>query len=409
MPFKTFVVVGTLFLSVAAEGFAQIPAAQTPATQTPAAQSPAPVQTAPPAQNPPPPPDLQILKADCGSSPCEMGSTLTVTFANLKEWAQNKDLTKLVPVFNGRIMTGQHPTCPLPCENTLHFDLRPLDTTDDAATQNCAAWAALLRSAHIKASIVMNLGLDGQSECFGKTTFALTVFSGPVTFIVIVFMAGLLVAFFVLAAKSDLLRDPGPDPNAPQPGAPNPPPAHNKRRSFSLARCQMAWWFFIVIGAYLYIWIVTGNRDSLNTGVLTLIGISAATGASAAVIDGSKRDERKKLEAQRDALNAATGAIPPPANLADLKAQLTQVEASIKALPTPPGETEGPLKDILNEEDGVSFHRFQMAGWTIMLGIVFITTVYQSLVMPDFSATLLGLMGISSGTYVGLKIPNSPK
>jgi hypothetical protein len=400
MPFKMFVVVAALFLSVAADGFAQAPPAQ---TTTPA-------QAAPPAQNPTPAQDLQILKADCGKSPCELGSTLTVTFANLKEWAQNKDLTKLVPVFNGRIMTGQHPTCPLPCENTLHFDLRPLDTTDDAAMQNRVAWAALLRSAHTKTSIVMNLGLDGQSDCFGKTTFELTVFSGPITLVVIVFVAALLIAFFVLAAKSDLLRDPGPDPNAPQPGAPNPlPTPGNKRRSFSLARCQMAWWFFIVLGAYLYIWIVTGNRDSLNSGVLTLIGISAATGASSAVIDGSKRDERKKLEAQRDALNAAIGAVPPPANLADLNAQLARVQASIQALPSPPGESEGLLKDILNEEDGVSFHRFQMAGWTIMLGIVFVVTVYQSLVMPDPSATLLGLMGISSGTYIGLKIPNTPK
>jgi len=29
--------------------------------------------------------------------------------------------------------------------------------------------------------------------------------------------------------------------------------------------------------------------------------------------------------------------------------------------------------------------------------------------MPDFSTTLLGLMGISAGTYVGFKIPNPVK
>jgi hypothetical protein len=29
--------------------------------------------------------------------------------------------------------------------------------------------------------------------------------------------------------------------------------------------------------------------------------------------------------------------------------------------------------------------------------------------MPDFSATLLGLMGISSGTYIGFKASDAPK
>jgi hypothetical protein len=31
------------------------------------------------------------------------------------------------------------------------------------------------------------------------------------------------------------------------------------------------------------------------------------------------------------------------------------------------------------------------------------------LAMPEFSATLLGLMGLSAGTYVGLKIPEMTK
>jgi hypothetical protein len=69
----------------------------------------------------------------------------------------------------------------------------------------------------------------------------------------------------------------------------------------------------------------------------------------------------------------------------------------------------GFLQDILRDETGVSFHRFQMAAWTVILGFVFVISVYQDLAMPEFSATLLGLMGISSGTYVGFKIPDPPK
>jgi len=47
----------------------------------------------------------------------------------------------------------------------------------------------------------------------------------------------------------------------------------------------------------------------------------------------------------------------------------------------------------------------QVFAWTIVLGIMFISSVYNRLTMPEFSATLLGLMGISSGTYIGFKFP----
>jgi hypothetical protein len=50
---------------------------------------------------------------------------------------------------------------------------------------------------------------------------------------------------------------------------------------------------------------------------------------------------------------------------------------------------------------------FQIAVWTLVLGIVFIRSVYVDLTMPDFDATLLTLMGISSGTYIGFKLPGS--
>jgi len=59
--------------------------------------------------------------------------------------------------------------------------------------------------------------------------------------------------------------------------------------------------------------------------------------------------------------------------------------------------------DLLAENDTVSFHRFQICVWTLTLGIIFIKEVWDKLAMPEFSATLVGLMGISSGTYVALK------
>src|SRR4051794_19531074 len=67
--------------------------------------------------------------------------------------------------------------------------------------------------------------------------------------------------------------------------------------------------------------------------------------------------------------------------------------------------SSGFLLDILSDADGVSVHRFQLFAWTIILGVVFVSAVLHEVAMPVFSATLLGLMGLSAGTYLGLKIP----
>jgi hypothetical protein len=61
------------------------------------------------------------------------------------------------------------------------------------------------------------------------------------------------------------------------------------------------------------------------------------------------------------------------------------------------------LLDLLRERNAVDFHRFQMMTGTVILGVIFIFGVFQQLAMPKFDATLLALMGISSGTYLGFK------
>jgi hypothetical protein len=68
-----------------------------------------------------------------------------------------------------------------------------------------------------------------------------------------------------------------------------------------------------------------------------------------------------------------------------------------------PPASQGFVNDLLNDNSGISFHRFQIVVWTIVLGIIFVESVYSRLAMPEFSGTLLALMGISSGTYLGFK------
>src|SRR5207248_10979345 len=50
----------------------------------------------------------------------------------------------------------------------------------------------------------------------------------------------------------------------------------------------MAFWFFLVIASYFFLWIVTGDMDTLNTSVLGLIGIRAGTALGSAFVDASK-------------------------------------------------------------------------------------------------------------------------
>jgi hypothetical protein len=60
---------------------------------------------------------------------------------------------------------------------------------------------------------------------------------------------------------------------------------------------------------------------------------------------------------------------------------------------------------ILSDNDGVSFHRFQIVVWTVILATMFLVSVFNELTMPEFSVTMLGLMGLSAGTYLGFKFP----
>jgi hypothetical protein len=134
-------------------------------------------------------------------------------------------------------------------------------------------------------------------------------------------------------------------------------------------------------------------------------------------VDSSKRNQRQSL--QNEPPNSASSRFVrcchtrkfqrSAAEPQQKTARLAEVNTAVNNLPSPLGPSEGFLLDILRDETGVIYHRFQMAAWTVVLGFVFVISVYRSPAMRDFSATPLGLMGISAGTYIGFKIPDPPK
>ncbi len=166
-----------------------------------------------------------------------------------------------------------------------------------------------------------------------------------------------------LGIRTGLLRDLPKRPAASE-GEPAPEQVPPDTRPFSLARVQMALWLALATGAYIYIWLRTGDTvNVIPSSILTLMGISGATTVLAAVVDTSA------------------------------------------AAQNPEQASGNFFRDILSDHDGISFHRFQMMIWTFILGGVFIQKVASTLIMPDFDAQLLGLMGVSSLTYLGFKIP----
>ncbi len=178
-------------------------------------------------------------------------------------------------------------------------------------------------------------------------------------------------------------------------------------RAYSLARTQMAIWFFLIICCWAFLWLLTGASNTLTNTVLILMGIGAGTALGAEVQDAGKPTTIQNITQQIQ--NIQTKVLQQTAlplenqQLAVLKSQLARQSKSQGPA------TSGFFDDILTDSDGISFHRFQMFIWTLALSVVFVVEVCQHLSMPDFDATLLGLMGISSGTYLGfmMKEPHS--
>jgi hypothetical protein len=237
-------------------------------------------------------------------------------------------------------------------------------------------------------------------------------------------LALMLYWFLRKAWYSDLLRDRAPVywPN---------------QKPYSLSACQAAWWFLLIIVSFVFIWLVTGQYD-LSETALVLIGVGFGTALGATVIDNNKRGKPAETQTDSDGLQpllAETQQL--GRELTQLKVELTRLEkaevkdaaaiqqksaaveqkkkdydAKVKELKEKfpnaigPGH-EGFLTDILSDANGISFHRFQMAVWTLVLGIFFVVQALGRLAMPEFDQTLLALMGISAATYVGFKIPEN--
>lgn len=221
-----------------------------------------------------------------------------------------------------------------------------------------------------------------------------------------IFTFACLYLLWRLARDSDILRD-------------RAPVLWGQSKPYSLSAFQAAWWFVLVTLSFIFIWLVTGQYD-LSSTALVLVGIGLGTGLGSTVIDSNKRATGSDAQADSSELNLLLSDKEKiESELANLRSdpvafgqKKVEYDAKIAEIKRKFPNAIGPAHtqfylDILSDASGVSFHRFQMLAWTIVLGIFFVYAVLSRLAMPQFSETLLMLMGISAGTYLGFKIPEN--
>jgi len=202
---------------------------------------------------------------------------------------------------------------------------------------------------------------------------------------------------------------------------------------FSLSRMQMAFWLYLIVPAYVLLWLVLGRTDVLNNTASILLGITSITAMGAGLLSGGTDNQRRAdvlTEDDIDVLHPTLAArlldrrIPwsTKTRIARRITELTtarddpnatveqkgRLQARIDALRAAGEYLEKPapirfLLDLVSEKGMPNFAKFQMLVWTTVLGVVFWTEVYLKLVMPDFDAAVLALLGISAGTYLGFK------
>jgi hypothetical protein len=349
----------------------------------------------------------------------ELDEVLEVFVEGLEQWAETHDPNKLVPYINGRAIKGNYP-------DEIHLERGRLIFHLQITQESRDPWIDLLgepTSTH--RPVTLSVGLENGSAFDSvyekENTLPLTVINPLYGVVALLVIAITLILLLWLCRSTNIIREPGP------------PPVSGKRRPYNLGRAQMAFWFFLIYASYMTIWLITSALDTITASLLALMGISAGTALGEALIDNGKDTARtnqaQDLTAQKEALIQTLDEVQPQVDAANTSAattvtdqanrdllnrqlvqgrtRLNQVDQQLRALTIErsPQVSQGFLRDILSDGSGYSFHRFQIFAWTIVLGIIFISSVYNDLTMPEFSPTLLGLMGLSAGTYIGFKFP----
>ncbi len=163
--------------------------------------------------------------------------------------------------------------------------------------------------------------------------------------------AVVLIALAIAALKYNILKD-------------------DNNLYYSLGRTQLFFWTLLVLTAYIMICLKTDTIPDLPLSVLGILGISVSTTAVSKLIENKNK-----------------AGIPIDVN----------------------AKSEGFFLDILSDGSSINIQRFQNVAFNLFFGVVFLQKAFANHIMPDFDQNVLILMGISAGTYAGLKNTEATK
>jgi hypothetical protein len=331
------------------------------------------------------------------------------------------DAEHAVLFLDGRAITGLTGTIYSSNDKALIFHLVRND-------DNKAAWQPLLAAPGLKPrSVAVGIWLT-KPDPGNKTpppplaradgvqpTFDLVVLSPRSLVAGAVAVLLVMAAVWAGATKTNILKDALLPQLAPE------------EQTYSLGRSQMAFWFTLIFAAFVFLFFMLWDYNTLTTQSLVLMGLSGATSIFSVAVDAAKdtpigaanetlraiglRTYDDVLRLDQEIAERQAGLKNTPSTDADTILKLrTEIsdrlnkKRSWREL-TRPFVSQGWYRDLTTDNNGPALHRLQMFVWTLAIGVLFIVEVYRSLALPEFSATLLALMGITSASYIGFKYP----
>ena len=190
------------------------------------------------------------------------------------------DPRNMVLYLNGRALEGVN-ALPIeePGANKLAFHLRRTEGSREA-------WSTLLGRPDFNnlRQVSVSVGFPEKqalpfSDPKSPVRLYLRVYDGKWAVGVLIALIVVIIVFVRLAKRGYLIRDFNP-----------PKPPAGKLKPYSLALTQAAWWFFLVIGSFLLIYLITGDYNTITDQALILMGIGTGTALGAAMIDATKRE-----------------------------------------------------------------------------------------------------------------------
>lgn len=354
------------------------------------------------------PPGNPIVTAVSGNP--EVDAVITVSVANLQQWSTfpDEDPWKLVPYLNGLPVDATYPVSVDFSRGRLAYHLRINE-------KNSTTWKDLLAPPVLTRPISLSVGLERgaifPTKLDEEHPATLVVVEPKWAIVAVILVCSTTALCLWLGSTTGICRDSG-----------RPPPFPGAKQPLSLAKVQMGFWFLLIFNCYLWLWITTGEEDTLNSSIPILLGISAGTAFGDNLITRSLANRAFASPANSPAAatamcsslaplvspqNGVASAAASPAGAVTDTVGVMQgaVATPISASPTFLERGTSTLFQLISDERGVTFHRLQMLAWTVALGFIFLSDVYYDLAMPHISSNLLSLMGLSTGTYLGFRVP----